>query len=239
MRNRGLLVTLSRDRLARIAQVATAANGSDPGPEMCDACVAGLPVTGASIVLTAGGTATPLACSDAVAALVEDLQVTLGEGPCADACDSGWPVSEPDLATPRKVRWVAFAPAALAAGAAAVFALPLRLGAVRLGALTLYRSRAGDLSDEQQLDARGMADVVALAVLAIQAEAPPGTLSPDLEPLASLRAEVHQASGMVSVQLGVGVGEALVRLRAHAFASDRDLAAVAADVVARRLRLDE
>lgn len=228
-----------RERLERISRVAAAAAAAHPGLAMCDACVAGLPVTGASIVLTAGGTATPLACSDAVAALVEDLQVTVGEGPCVDACGTGRAVGEPDLASPLRARWVAFAPAALAAGAAAVFALPLRIGAVRLGALTFYRSRAGDLSDEQHVDARGMADAVALAVLAIQAEAAPGTLSPDLEPLASLRAEVHQASGMVSVQLGVGVGEALVRLRAHAFATDRDLSVVAADVVARRLRLDE
>lgn len=206
---------------------------------MCDACVAGLPVSGASIVLTAGGAPAVLACSDTVAARIEDLQAMLGEGPCIDACETGRSVGEPDLATPRRARWVAFTPAALAAGAAAVFALPLRIGAVHLGALTLYRAHAGDLSSEQHVDARGMADVVALAVLAIQAQAPPGTLSPELEPLAGFRAVVHQASGMVSVQLGVGVGEALVRLRAHAFAAERDLAAVAADVVARRLRLNE
>ncbi|MFD0630267.1 ANTAR domain-containing protein [Catenulispora yoronensis] len=53
------------------------------------------------------------------------------------------------------------------------------------------------------------------------------------------RAEVHQATGMISVQLGVSLAEALVRLRAHAWAADRLLADVAADVVARRLRFDE
>jgi len=232
-------VPRERERLERIARVAAAANAVDPGRAMCDACVAGLPVTGACIVLTAGGAAAVLARSDATAGRIEDLQATLGEGPCVDACETGRPVGEPDLAAPRRPRWVAFAPAAVALGAAAVFAIPLHLGAVRLGALTLYRARAGELSDEQYVDARGMAHVVALAVLAIQAQAPPGTLSPDLEPLAGFGAVVHQASGMVSVQLGVGVGEALVRLRAHAFAAGRDLAVVATDVVARRLRLDE
>ena len=44
---------------------------------------------------------------------------------------------------------------------------------------------------------------------------------------------------MVSVQLGVGVGEALARLRARAFAIDRPIAEMAADVVAHRLRLDD
>ncbi|MBJ7455208.1 MAG: GAF and ANTAR domain-containing protein [Thermoleophilia bacterium] len=226
-----------RERLQRIAAVVSAADASDPARAICDACVAALPVAGASIVLTAGGIPTALASSDAVAARIEELQATLGEGPCADACESGRPVGEPDLAAPRRARWVAFAPAALAAGAAAVFALPVRIGAVRLGALTFYRSRAGDLSDEQHVDARLMADVVAHVVLAIQAQAAPGTLGPALEPLVGHRAVVHQASGMVSVQLGVGVGEALVRLRAHAFAAGRELGDVAADVVARRLRL--
>ena len=53
------------------------------------------------------------------------------------------------------------------------------------------------------------------------------------------RAEVHQATGMISVQLGVAQGEALVRLRAYAFSHRRALAEVAADVVARQLRLDQ
>ena len=140
-------VSPDRDRLERIARVVSAADGLDPARAMCEACVAGLPVSGASIVLRAGGVATPLACSDGVAALVEDLQVTLGEGPCVEACETGRLVAEPHLAVPRRARWAAFTPAALAAGAAAVFAVPLRIGAVRLGALTLYRSRAGDLSD--------------------------------------------------------------------------------------------
>ncbi|MGB0094384.1 MAG: ANTAR domain-containing protein [Solirubrobacteraceae bacterium] len=52
-------------------------------------------------------------------------------------------------------------------------------------------------------------------------------------------AEVHQATGMISVQLGVSMDEAFVRLRAHAFAAGRSLKAVAGDVVARRLRLEE
>ena len=89
----------------------------------------------------------------------------------------------------------------------------------------------------QHLDALVMAEVTVNSVLAMQAGAPAGTLGADLEMLAIHRAEVHQASGMVSAQLGVGVAEALVRLRAHAYAEGRPLADVAADVVTRRLRL--
>lgn len=185
------------------------------------------------------GLPTPVCASDPVAAQIEDLQHTLGEGPCIDAHESGRAVLEPDLAAPRRARWPAFGPAALSAGARALFAFPLRIGGARLGALTLCRSSAGDLSDTQRTDAGTMAGIVANAILSIQAQAPPGTLGAELEILAGHRAELHQATGMVSVQLGVGVAEALVRLRAHAYAAGRPLAEVAADVVARRLRLDE
>jgi hypothetical protein len=112
------------------------------------------------------------------------------------------------------------------------------MGAVRLGALTLHQLRPGGLSDIQYADAQLMADVVFQVVIAHQAEAPLGTLAVELEALNGDRAEVHQAAGMVSVQLSVGVAEALVRLRGRAFQEGRPLAAVAGDVVARRTRFD-
>jgi AmiR/NasT family two-component response regulator len=55
--------------------------------------------------------------------------------------------------------------------------------------------------------------------------------------LALHRAEVDQATGMLTVQLGVPAGEAFARLRAYAYSQDRRLADVAGDIVARRLRL--
>lgn len=176
--------------------------------------------------------------SDEVSALIEDLQYVLGEGPCVDAWREDQPVLEPDLADPRERRWPAFTPPAVEAGVRAVFGFPLQVGVVRLGALNLYRDRLGPLSDEQHEDALVMAGVAARAVLAMQAGAPPGALAAELEVGGDFQLVVHQASGMVAVQLGVTVGEALVRLRAHAFASDRLLAEVARDVVDRRLRFD-
>ena len=43
---------------------------------------------------------------------------------------------------------------------------------------------------------------------------------------------------MISVQLGVTLEEAFVRLRAHAFAADTPLNDIAGDVVSRLLRFD-
>ena len=174
-----------------------------------------------------------------VSDLIEELQYTLGEGPCVDAYQQDRPVLEPDLAAPSTPRWLAFTPPAVEAGARAIFGFPLQVGAVRLGALNLYRDRPGPLTDEQHADALVMADVAAQAVLVMQAQAPPGKLAAELEAGADFRFVVHQASGMVAVQLGVSVGEALLRLRAYAFGDDRLLTEVAEEVVARTLRFDD
>ncbi len=197
-----------------------------------------LAVSGTSLMVMSGGHPSPLAWSDRVGARLEDLQQALGEGPCIDAHEWGRPVSEPDLARPTTARWPAFGPAARDAGASSLFSFPLRMGAIRVGALTLHRLTPGELSHDQHADALAVAMVAVSAILVSQAKAPPGSLGPDLEPLIGYGATLHQASGMVSVQLGISVGEALVRLRAHAFACDRLLKDVADDVVARRLRLE-
>ena len=172
-----------------------------------------------------------------VSHLIEELRYTLGEGPCVDAYEQDRVVAEPDLADPVTRQWFAFTPPALAAGVRAVFGFPLRVGTVRLGALNLYRDWPGSLSDDQHADALVVADVAARWVLEAQAGAPADAMAKGLEIGADFHFVVHNAAGMVSVQQGVSVAEALIRLRAYAFSNDRPLAEVAEDVVARRLRL--
>jgi hypothetical protein len=174
--------------------------------------------------------------SNQVSALIEELQFTLGEGPCVDAYQQDRPVLEPDLADPTSSRWLAFTPPAVAAGAKAVFGFPMQVGTVRLGALNLYCDHPGALTDNQHADALVLASVAARAVLSMQARAPRGSLAPELEAGSDFRFVVHQASGMVSAQLEVSVGEALIRLRAYAFSNDLLLTDVAQQVVSRRLR---
>jgi hypothetical protein len=178
-----------------------------------------------------------LCATDEVSTLIEELQYALGEGPCVQAYESDRVVVEPDLADPRHPRWPAFAPPAVEAGARALFAFPLRVGRVRLGALNLYRDRPGALSDDQHADALVMADVVAEWVLDVQAGAAPEEVALELERGADFHFPLHNAAGMVSAQLGISLAEALVRLRAHAFGTGRPLNDVTADVVARRLRI--
>lgn len=118
-----------------------------------------------------------------------------------------------------------------------MFAFPLRIGAIHVGVFLAYRTTSGPLTQQQVVDARVLADALTLMLL------DPGRGEPNAAPLGDSigleRLRVHQATGMVSVQLGVTLAEALVRLRAYAFAAGRSLDAVAADVVDRKLRLEE
>ena len=109
---------------------------------------------------------------------------------------------------------------------------------MRLGAVTLFRDVPGPLDDTQHGDALLLAVVASRTILALQADAPPGSVAAELEHGANFHFVVHQAAGMVSIQLGIGVTEALVRLRAHAFLGERSIDDVSQDVVDRRLRLD-
>ena len=229
---------MPRARLLRILARLEAGAPTGSGPtKLCEVCADVMTMTGAGIMLMSGDVARGSVCSsNEVSALIEDLQYTLGEGPCVDAYNDDRAVVEPDLAGAGGRRWVEFTPKALAAGVRAVFGFPLRVGAIRIGALNLYRDRTSPLTDDQHADAVVLAGVAARSVLAMQAGAAPGRLGAELEAGADLRFVVHQASGMVSAQMEVSVVEALVRLRAYAFAHDRPLDSVAGDVVAGRLR---
>jgi GAF domain-containing protein len=207
---------------------------------LCEVCAHVTDMTGAGIMLMSGDVPHGSVCTtNDVSALIEQLQYALGEGPCVDAVLTDRPVLEPDLAEPIVPRWLAFSDQALAAGVRAIFGFPLHAGAVRLGALNLYRDRPGPLSDEQHADALVMADIAAEAVLALQARAPEGTLSAELEASSDFQYVVHQAAGMVAAQLDTTVGLALIRLRGYAFGNDRSLVGVASDVVNRSLRFHE
>jgi hypothetical protein len=196
--------------------------------------------TGAGIMLQPDQTASGSLCTtDGVAAYLDDLQYTLGEGPSLDAHRLARVVAEPELESPEVGRWPAFAPSALLAGARAMFAFPIRIGAARLGSLTLYRDRSGPIEGERYSDTLVMTDVAAHTIVAMQANAPPGSIAVELEQGANLHFVVHQAAGMVSEQLKVGVAEALVRMRSYAFRTDLTIDEVSQAVVARRLRLTD
>jgi hypothetical protein len=221
----------------RIASAFARQAASSPGAPLCSACVELLDVAGVGITIMSGGHSGPVCSSNERSAGLEDLQFALGEGPCQDAFASGAPVLTPQLDDRAWDRWPTFVGQAVEAGIGAVFAFPLASGSAPVGVLTIYEDDAGELSDAQCRDTLAVASVLAHTLLTLPRSAAKDGLPESLDSAFDHRAEVHQAAGMVSVQLDIPVPEALVRIRGHAYATGRDLAAVAADVVGRRLRL--
>ena len=210
--------------------------------DACAAAVAAVEVSGAWLSAGRGAEAGHLMrATDEVSEQLAELEVTLGEGPCRDASTSGALVLASDLAEMQAVRrWPVFAPAAFQVGAAAIFAFPLQVGAIRAGVMGLYRERPGPLSAFQLGDALVFADTATLLLLDAKGQAAGGLGLQTGQPadLAMHRAEIDQATGMLTEQLGVGIADAFVRLRAYAYVNDLRLTDVARDIVARRLRLD-
>jgi hypothetical protein len=205
---------------------------------LCRAAMRRLGVDGASVTAVSGpAVREPLSASGELSARLEELVFTTGEGPGEDDVRFGSPMLIPDLESTAE-RWPGFVPAALEAGARAVFALPLQAGAIRVGVLSLYRVLPGPLMPQQLADALVFADI-ALQLLLDSASGITGLSGyRPLDGMSDSRAEVYQATGMMSVQMGVSLEEALVRLRAHAFAAGTPLDVVADDVVSRLLRFD-
>jgi hypothetical protein len=222
------------------AWIAAARDGDTPTSltALCRAAAARLAVDGASVTAMSGpAVSEPLSATDELSAQLEELLFTTGEGPGVEDFRFGSPMLLPDL-EPLTERWPGFVPAAVAAGARALFAFPLQAGAIRVGVLSLYRGQPGPLTPQQLADALVFADIALQLLLDSSAGISGSTGYRPLDGPSDSRAEVYQATGMISVQLGVSLEEAFVRLRAHAFAAGTRLDDVAGDVVSRRLRFD-
>jgi hypothetical protein len=174
-----------------------------------------------------------------------EVQLTLGEGPCQDVLAAAAPVLASDLGDRESGRrWPGFTMEARRLGAGAVFAFPLMIGAIRAGVMGLYRDSPGPLAGPALRDCLLLGDTATVLLVDELGHragghqdgdgASPAGQPPDL---ALHRVEIDQATGMLTVQLGVTIAEAYARLRAYAYAQDRRLADVAGDIVARRLRL--
>lgn len=218
----------------------------DTGPEtdpmarvkrLCALCREVTGVTGVAISVATDDARSTVCATDDLGDRLEDLQDMLGEGPSVEALRSGRSVLVADLGA-SDGRWPGFTPTASGEGIRAVFVFPLRMGTARLGTLAMYRNDAGPLDDSQFKDAWVLAEAATVLLM---------LNSPGAEPVAAsdwvlgdrsrFRPEVHQAVGVTMVQLDVGPRDAFARICAHAFATNTPIGVVAAEIVARKLRL--
>jgi hypothetical protein len=205
---------------------------------LCALCVQVTGVAGASLSVATNGMRSTVCATDDLSNAIEELQDTIGEGPSFEALQTGNSVLIRDLAA-SDGRWPGFTPAASDAGVRGMFAFPLRMGAARLGVLSLYRTDAGSLDDDQFKDAWVLAEAATVLLMLSSPDGEPAEASDwVLGDRSRFRPEVHQAVGVTMVHLNVGPRDAFSRICAHAFATDTPIGVVAADIVARKLRLE-
>jgi hypothetical protein len=214
---------------------AAAAELSRPGDDaaMAVPLLDAIPVTGAAIsTLGPMFPSETISASDRQAARLDELQFDLGEGPCWDALEARAPVLEPDLqGAPTRDR-PAFSRAVRQEPIAAMFAFPLVLGPLRIGAVDLYAVRPGALSPEHTSQALALAAIISRRVLR---SALSGTEEPERDdPNPFSRRVIQQATGYVIAQLGVSADDAELLLQGRAFVEGRALREVAEDVIHRR-----
>lgn len=241
-------MSASADRWARAHQLIAEQPGPTDRPgnvadrlrRVCGATATALSASGAGVsVMTREGTWGFAVASDPASQHVEELQFTLGEGPCVDALAAGRPVLVPDVGDGAATRWPMYASAVQEYGVRSVFAFPLRTGTMSIGVLDIFRARAGRMTREDVAQSLTFAEIARVTMLDGQDSAPDGAVPDGFDEAPGYRAEVFQAQGMVMVQLGASLAEALLRMRAYSYAEGRPLADVARDIVARTLRFDE
>jgi hypothetical protein len=217
-----------------LSRVSTSADANET---LCSRCRNILLVDGVAISLASTHELIPLCTTSPAIAAFEELEFTLGVGPELDAFATGRPTPTGHPSHEHSDRWP---PTGVAAGDSelgSIYAFPLSVGAARIGVLTLFQRLMRALSPTQEADALIAADVLAHVILAEQGNAPAGAIAMAFREPGSFRGEIHQASGMLSEQIGCGVADALVQLRSRAYATSTPIAHLADDVIAGRTRL--
>ncbi|MCM6761750.1 GAF and ANTAR domain-containing protein [Rathayibacter sp. ZW T2_19] len=170
-----------------------------------------------------------VSATDDVAARLDEIQLDLGEGPCWEASRRRTPVLVVDVRAEAD-RWPLFSAEAGRLPLESVYAFPLRIAGLDVGVVDLYNARAAPLSTADIERIRSRSPGTALRVVAQVLTDDAGEASANVHS----RRLVHQATGMILARHGITADDALLLLRAHAFAQGRPVSEVAEEIVDRR-----
>ena len=172
-----------------------------------------------------------LAATSEQARELELFQLQADQGPCVDCYVTGQSVSVADVQAEIE-RWPRFVPTAVEAGFASVHAVPMRAAGVVLGALGLFGTRPGELTEADLLVGQTLTHIACVAIL--QEHPPtPATVMPQLRSALTSRVIIEQAKGFLREMLDVSVEEAFSLLRTYARVNGEHLTDVS-----RRLMTD-
>jgi hypothetical protein len=201
-----------------------------PYTSLCEWFVSALPVEHAAISTLGEPFDLETVCSsDELAAELERMQLEDGIGPCWQAKATGIPTVIHDLESGGDLSWTAFLAAAQSHGVRSTYVFPMTVGALDVGVVDLFATRAHALGPREVESAWAMADVAAVRVI----DHLLGNLSGSAGSGGSPKRSIHQATGMVMAQLGIPSDDALVVIRAHAFATGTSIPDIAEAIIRR------
>jgi hypothetical protein len=237
--------TGATDRLVRatvLAAILEHTDGDDPLRRVCQAGMWLLPVDGASVsVMTDSAHRETLHASDDVNRRIEELQFTLGEGPCVEAFTTRRPVLVTNLATASTPLWPVFAEEMIGQPVGAIYAFPLRTATACVGAMEFYRRHPGELSAADLTIALRVVSVATALLLNHGSQADDAAETDDVAGawwgrLTEDRRQVHQATGMLVGAFDIPADQAIALLRGYAFSTGRRIDEVARALTTGQLR---
>jgi GAF domain-containing protein len=183
---------------------------------LADRCVSLLGASAAGVMIASPeGDLRLVASSSEAMRVLEVFELQAQEGPCLDAFRTGERVARETLQA-GSGRWPRFSVAALDAGFASAFALPLRLRTVVVGALNLFDFEPVPMTEDNIAVAQGFADLASISILQSRAATEAQHLNEQLAFALNSRIVIEQAKGVISERTGVDLPEAFSRLRSYA-----------------------
>ena len=212
----------------------------DDVQDLCHPFLSSLPVSGASVTaMSASGSRMSLCSSGAIAARIDELQFELGEGPQISVARSGKLVMIPDVASGGHDDWPVLGAALTELPVGAIFCVPIQMGAVTVGVATLFCDTPLVLDDQQQATALAIASAIAAGAVQQAMVSAIDDVAVESAAAPAFRREVHQATGIILVQLKTTATIAYARLQAYAFANGITVHVVARDVVSGSLTFED
>jgi hypothetical protein len=171
-----------------------------------------------------------VASSTEEARLLELYELQNNEGPCLDCYRTGAPVARDDLPA-MHAAWPAFTPQLQQLGFHCAQALPMRLRSETIGALNLFRTEPGPLSEADLGIGQAMADVATVGLLQERAIAARELVATQLQGALTSRVVLEQAKGMLAQRAGLSLDQAFQLMRGYARSNNRKLSDVAAGII--------
>jgi GAF domain-containing protein len=176
-----------------------------------------------------------MAASSHATRLVELFEIQNEEGPCLDAFRSGRAVTRDDQAE-MLASWPTFTPRLAEAGFSSAQAVPMRLRTQVIGALNLFRTAPGALTEAEMKLVQALADVATVGILQQRAVTASSLLAEQLQSALHSRVLIEQAKGIIAERAGTDIDRAFDMIRRHARRTGAPLQAVVARVIDGSLR---